>query len=190
MGTLSALVRGVFDEDAVHASNDDLGVPQYCRVPDCDEVAARGDLCALHLKRQQRGKSLTDPVEEKLTPKQRLIDMALELRDYDDDDNALGYYAKERAFLRAADAYGLRSIAEKIRAGLAGRRAQGKPLGRPLRVTPQKAKELVEKSGGVRAAAARSGISRRTLQRQLRRLFSGVKNQVSDAGSTRPRSRG
>src|SRR5690606_20706867 len=76
-------------------------VESYCEHGDCSRPAFRGNTCAAHLKRMQRGQPLSTPIAEPLSPEERLLDAMGRLMDTPaEDDDA--YRHNKSAVIRAA----------------------------------------------------------------------------------------
>lgn len=75
----------------------------YCEIADCERPAFRGGLCALHLKRRQRGLDLSAPLAERMSPEERVIAAGNAWLESGDDDDE--YEARRRAFLRACESW-------------------------------------------------------------------------------------
>jgi hypothetical protein len=190
-----------------------------CAGPECDRTVFRGDYCAAHVKQQQRRDGRMAPLDTR-TPKQRLIDAKEALNDAIDDEDGpteAEYRSRcdkaERAFFRAATAFGKQSTSTEdrafleaaeahrrrctaIRDGIAKRRASGLGWGRPKKATTQRIVGIVEqllrpmsRRAAMRAAARRLKISFDTVKRAWR-TRGGGKNNVSAPNRTNQPSSG
>lgn len=157
----------------------------YCTVPDCDRpVGGHGkDLCSTHMKQVQRtGK--TQPIAEKLSAEERVIEAGNAMVQAEDDDE--GYEEKRRAFLLASKGLGQKASREAMKLALDSARARGIRLGRPPKVDLKTLRELM-KLRAPQLVARLLGVSERTLYRARRALIRRTdKNQ--DSGNSSPRS--
>lgn len=144
----------------------------FCSFPECDEPVFRDELCSTHTKQQQRGKALS-PIQERLTPKQKLFEAVIAWADADSCDEE-AYSEKERALLYAARVYGKGSTGEDtwtaaierqrcvdaIRAGIAAARARGVRLGRPPVINAVDVVRMLNAGKSRRETAREMGVSK------------------------------
>lgn len=143
----------------------------YCVWGDCEEPTRQGRrLCEMHEKRRQRGADMSAPKQERLTPAERLLELAIRLADADSDEE---FRRARRGLLSAARALGPKLSGEIIRDAMAAARRRGVRIGRPPKLTADQARAALEEHGSVIAAARALGVHRRTLQRTLRRATEG-----------------
>src|SRR6266851_1422624 len=75
----------------------------HCEVADCERPAVGRGLCETHYKRSRRGKSLGDPIQERLSPFDRLLracNDAANAVDQDDRTYQLAIYRLQKAVYR------------------------------------------------------------------------------------------
>jgi hypothetical protein len=153
----------------------------YCAAGECERPTREGrTYCDAHEKRHQRGQSLSAPLAERLTPKERVLEAGRRWLESDAEDDA-EYERNERAFLRAARQLAPQCHAELVRAGLVAARARGVRLGRPPKVAPEQARTMLERLGQVRLAALALGVSEPALRRALGRTKTSL-SFVASAG--------
>jgi hypothetical protein len=135
-----------------------------CAVDGCENDAARGGLCWAHVKEKQRTGKLSPLSKRPASALERLTEAAIAYAEAEEDDE----FRRARDNLRkSAAAYAVRHPGETVREALARAKAQGVRLGRPPKLTPEKARELVDSAGSIKRAAAMLGVSRRTVRRAL-----------------------
>lgn len=161
---------------------------RYCEAPECEEPASgHGAYCAYHLKRAQRGKSLSAPKTERLPVEKRLHEAVLSLADFDSEDDE-AYYAKWRHVLSLSRQVGAKERNKRIQQGLAAARARGVRLGRPPKLTAEMASELLREAGSIRRAAAILRVDRKTVRSALN---GGEKTKITPHRATGcPRTNG
>jgi hypothetical protein len=152
-------------------------LPSYCTAPECEEPTRQGrTYCDLHEKRHQRCRCasaarcqcLTAPKQERLGPKERLLEAAHRYAETDAEDDA-EYQRNERDLLRAARQIQPSAMGELVRHGMAEARRRGVRLGRRPSVTPEQAREAVQRHGSIAAAARALGRNRDTISDALKR---------------------
>lgn len=145
----------------------------YCTVAECESPTRQGRIrCDFHEKRHQRGQTLTAPKQERLSPKDRLLEAAFRLAESDSENDA-EYERNARALLRAARRLAPQASGEVVRRGMAEARTRGVRLGRPPEVTAEQAAEAVRTMGSIAAAARALGASRPAIYRALGRVTKG-----------------
>lgn len=75
-------------------------VRSLCSVDECLNPIFRGPYCGAHYKRMQRGRPMTTPIGEQLSPEELVIEAGSALLECDAEDDA-GYRRKRKAFIRA-----------------------------------------------------------------------------------------
>lgn len=158
-----------------------------CAIDGCDRPADRrtpmGNLCPAHRKRtlpsRAGGLKLSAPITPRLDPRAKLIEAALAYAQAEEDGD---FEVAAEQLVVAAKRYAPAAVEElqrrthmawrkSIRLGIARKKAAGvewRP-GPPPVVTPERAREAVTRAGSVRKAAVALGVTRRTVQRALRR---------------------
>jgi hypothetical protein len=131
--------------------------PGDCSVDGCPNEAAKGGYCWGHLKRGQRGSTVSTPLAVRPTsPWERLLEAALTYADVESD----GEFERARDNLRhAAMSYARRGLSGLVLEGLRRAREAGRRIGRPPKVDPATARALVEKGASIREAAGMLGVS-------------------------------
>ncbi len=154
----------------------------YCRGPGpdggpCELEVFRLGLCMAHAQQQVR-KGKLHPLQEKLSPEERLIVAATEHLEADGDED---WERTRRATINAAKALGTKARSMTIREALAEAQARGVRIGRPPEVDLTEVRrwlagiaadaQLATLSMGrkVRVVALVMGLSERTVRRALRR---------------------
>lgn len=146
-----------------------MSVESYCSVSECEQPTRQGRVrCDFHEKRYQRGQSLTAPKQERLSPKERLLEAAYRFAESDAEDDA-EYERRARELLKAARQTAPVAHGELVRRGMAAARAGGRSMGRKPVLEPQEALDLVRREGSVAGAARARGVSRWTVRRALAR---------------------
>lgn len=140
----------------------------YCEAPDCEREMFRSNLCAVHLKRKQRGQDLSAPIAPKLTALQRAFEAVNDWLEADSEDDA-AYDAKYRSALVAIRAAGLKTIGARIREGKARGAANGVHQGRPRRFSAVEVARQLRKLGSRAKVAEVLGVSRVTVWRALQK---------------------
>lgn len=157
-----------------------MSVESYCSVPECEEPTRQGRTrCDFHEKRHQRGQSLTAPKQERLSPKERLLEAAYRFAESDAEDDT-EYERNARELLKTARQLAPVAHGELVRRGMAAARALGGHVGRKPVLSPQEAKALVKQEGSVSGAARARGVSRGAIRRALAR---GTKGNLPGQGS-------
>jgi len=143
----------------------------FCRGPECDRPAFRGDLCETHTKQMQRTGKLT-PIAEKLTDTERLLDLVDRWAQADGDEE---FESARRAVLVACKGIGRKNISETIKAALARARAAGKRIGRPPKTVESEVlrvlhlvQERYGRAQSITMTAEILGMHRSTVHRYLR----------------------
>lgn len=153
-----------------------VNVESYCSVSECEQPTRQGRIrCDFHEKRYQRGQSLTAPKQERLSPKERLLEAAYRFAESDAEDD-VEYEQHARDLLKAARQLAPVAHGELVRRGMALAKAVGRAVGRRPVLTPQEAMALVKRDGSVSGAARARGVSRGTIRRALAR---GAKGYLS-----------
>lgn len=154
----------------------------YCAISTCERETRDGrELCDLHEKRKQRGGDMHAPVQERLNPEQRFFEALERYNDVSSEDD--GAYLHERKRLLAAVAnFSNNAMSAIVKQALAEARARGIRLGSPPKLDYANIHGLVALWGGVSRAARELGVSRRTVQRALRRAATET-GFVSQGGS-------
>jgi hypothetical protein len=124
----------------------------YCRGPECDRPAFRGELCEAHTKQQQRTGKLT-PIAEKLTPEQRAFEAGNAMLEWDGDD--AGFERLRRAYILACKVLGRKAHDDAVAKGRTAARARGVHMGRPPRVSDEELVHAYEVSRGNVSQTAR-----------------------------------
>jgi DNA invertase Pin-like site-specific DNA recombinase len=146
----------------------------YCRGPECDRPAFRGDLCEAHTKQQQRTGKLT-AIAEKLTAEQRAFEAGNAMLEWDGDD--AGFERLRRAYLLACKVLGRKGYLDGVRKGLEAARARGVRLGRPPKVGLEEIRSKLSIVKSVAMVAQLLGVHRRTIERHLRAAKTGISPQ-------------
>ncbi len=166
----------------------------YCRGPGpdggpCELEVFRLGLCMAHAQQQVR-KGKLQPLQEKLSPEERLIVAATEHLEADGDED---WERTRRATINAAKALGTKARGMTIREALAEAQARGVRIGRPPEVDIDEVRRLLSRlaadqqlvtlsmSKKVRVVAAVMGLSERTVWRALR-LTARTKPSGSTSG--------
>ena len=149
---------------------------ESCAASECERPTwGHGDYCATHTKQIQRT-GHTQPIAEKLTPEQRLLEACQSWVDSDPMDDAQ-YDARLRSLHRAAEAFTRKRDREKVRRAIASAKAGGARLGRPQKVTTTEVRRLfaqlktgleVAKALGVHPSTAGRHLARPTGPRPKR----------------------
>ncbi len=140
---------------------------KLCSVADCLCEVEAGDLCASHRWRSTHGKKVAAPLRRRQESKlDVLMEAALRVADVDAEDD--GEFERARDALRkAAERYSPAVIGRRTREAMAAAKAQGRHVGRPAKVDPRQAAELLTQLGGVVAVARHLGVSRQAVWRAL-----------------------
>ncbi len=139
-----------------------------CTVDDCGRPAQKAQLCWGHYKRAQLGKPVHVQLEKHhRTPLAALLDSSMKFAEAEEDDDY------ERAVMLLA-LYARRYVkfvnAQKVRSALKKAKARGEQVGRPMKPVADGELELIRLGERrVKDVAAALGVSRRTVQRALRR---------------------
>lgn len=148
-----------------------------CSVADCEKPAAKSGLCWAHAKQRLRGQPLTTVASRHASPLDRLREAALDYADADADEDA-EFGRAEDNLRKAARAYGVKGAAERIREALAAARRRGVVLGRPRKLLPDRALELLSQAGSVAAVAALLDLHPSTVRRAVRRARSAPRAET------------
>lgn len=170
----------------------------YCNAGDCEEPTRGGRrYCEFHEKRYQRalerGLSGTElaaymaaPKAEKLSPIDRHMEASIRLLE-SDAENEEEFRENRRAWIRSGKVAfsGAHSgpSGEAVRRGQEAARQRGVHIGRPPKVTPEKAREMVQRLGSVALAAKALDVDPDTVRRASRR------GANSDTSAARPQRR-
>lgn len=140
-----------------------------CSEDGCTKPAARGGRCWSCDRARYGGRTTKERAEAQPRPSgwERVHEAALELADAGDDDE--GYARAVDNLRKASKAYGRRSFAEAVKAGLVEARRRGARMGRPSRVDPVQAADLA-RMFGVRGAARMLGVSPMAVMRAKRQV--------------------
>ena len=143
----------------------------YCRGPECDRPAFRGELCEAHVKQQQRGNKLT-PIAEKLSAEQRAFEAGNAMLEWEGDDS--GFERLRRAYILACKVLGRKAYLDAVQKGLEAARARGVRLGRPPKVGLAEIQSKLSIVKSVAMVAQLLGVHRRTIERHLRAAKTGI----------------
>ena len=141
-----------------------------CAVDGCVNAASKGQYCWGHYKRTQRGQLINAPLEvpkQKRNTREAVVEA---MHRYVDADSDGDFSLTERRLFETIHNYARRHTSEKIRDGLARRRAAGLPVGRPSAPVPESDLELLRLGEArVKDIAAKHGVSRMTLWSRVKK---------------------
>lgn len=132
----------------------------------CDRpVAGHGQgKCSTHLRQLSRTGRM-QPIEESMTPLERLLNAVNAWADADGDAE---YESALRTVLANCKRVGLLEVSRMVRGGLERAKKRGVRLGRPRVAESETVKHLHEVVGDVRAVAVLLGVSTMTVRRALK----------------------